>query len=242
MARRIALVLEYEGTAYAGFQRQANAPSVQAAVEEAIKGLTGSPVRLKGAGRTDAGVHAQGQVVVFDTLSTLPTERFRAGLNHYLPEDIAVTAVYDADEGFDPRRHAVARVYRYTLRTARARSPLRRRHVHQVEGDLDLAKMAEALAYVEGDRDFAPFAGVTGQGKSTRRHLYRAEVWREGAEVHIELEGSAFLPQQVRRIAGAVLRVGQERMTVDDFRALADGAHRGSARWVLPPRGSACVR
>ena len=115
MGRRVALVLEYEGTEYAGFQRQANAPTVQAALERALGDLTGQDVRVKGAGRTDAGVHATGQVVAFDTESVLPLERFHHGLNHYLPEDISVVDALGVSQAFDPRRNALARVYRYTL-------------------------------------------------------------------------------------------------------------------------------
>ena len=234
-------MLEYEGTAYAGFQSQANAPSVQTMVEQAIEALTGVRPRLRGAGRTDAGVHAIGQVAAFDTDSTLSVERVRGGLNAHLPDDIAVVAVYEAPEGFDPRRHALARVYRYTFQVGRARSPLRRRFVHAVTGPLDVAAMAQALAAIEGDHDYAAFAGAVEAGKSTRRRIARTAVWREGAEVHVEIEGSAFLPQQVRRTAGALLRVGTGAMTTQAFTALADDGRPGEARWVLPARGL-CLR
>lgn len=234
-------MLEYEGTAYAGFQSQANAPSVQARVEEAIEALTGAWSRLAGAGRTDAGVHALGQVAAFDTDSTLPMERVHGGLNAHLPEDIAVVTAWEAPEGFDPRRHAVARVYRYTFQVERARSPLRRRFVHEVRGPLDVSAMARALAAIEGSHDFAPFAGAVESGKSTRRRITRTAVWREGDEVHVEIEGNAFLPQQIRRTAGALLQVGTGAMTVEAFEALIEQGRPGEARWVLPARGL-CLR
>jgi tRNA pseudouridine38-40 synthase len=241
MARRIALVLEYEGTGYAGFQLQANAPSVQEQVELAVERLTGERPRLKGAGRTDAGVHALGQVGAFDTASTLPVERFQAGLNHFLPEDIAVVGAHEAPDGFDPRRHATARVYRYTLLERDVRSPLRRRFVHRVGKRVDLPAMAEALAYTEGERDFAPFSGAYPQEKSTVRRMLRTRAWRDGEEVHLELEGNAFLPQQVRRTIAAVLEVGLGRLSHTSFRALADCGQRGAAALVLPPTGL-CLR
>ncbi len=239
--RRICLVLEYEGTAYAGFQYQANAPSVQGTVERAVESLTGTWSRIAGAGRTDSGVHALGQVAAFDTESKLPVERVRQGLNHHLPDDIAVVTAHEAPGDFDPRRHALARVYRYTFLVGRARSPIRRRFVHDVGGPLATAAMASALAYVEGGRDFAPFAGALEEGRSTRRRIDRTAVWREGAEVHLEIEGDAFLPQQVRRMAGAVLAVGSGTMTMEAFEALADSGRPGAAERVLPARGL-CLR
>ncbi len=239
--RKVALVLEYDGTAYAGFQRQANAPSVQAAVEEAWRRLTGSSARLKAAGRTDAGVHATGQVVAFETTSALSTEALQGGLDHYLPSDIAVTAAYEVPAGFDPRRSALSRVYRYTLLSRRSRSPLRRRSAYLVGRPVDIATMQECLAYLEGVRDFAPFSGPVDEGASTIRRLFRTAVWREGDEVHLELEGNAFLPQQVRRTVGAVLRVGVGKETVQAFKAQADSGRRGATHWVVPPWGL-CLR
>ncbi len=243
MARRIALVLEYDGTAYAGFQLQPDAPSVQAEVERAAEHLTGARPRLKGAGRTDAGVHALGQVAAFDTESILGVERFQAGLNYYLPEDIAVVAACEAPPGFDPRRQATARAYRYTL-VESVRSPVRRRFAHVVGRQLDVSAMSQALAYLVGERDFAPFSGRLPDGKSTVRRMFRAEArrscgWQD--EVYLDLEANAFLPQQVRRTAAAVLEVGTGRMTTAAFKTLADSEKQGAAERVLPP-GGLCLR
>ena len=238
--RRVALVLEYEGTAYAGSQAQANAPTVQAEVERAVEALTGERRRLRLAGRTDAGAHAAGQVAAFDTHSDLPAARFRSGLNHHLPDDIAVVAAHDVTSYFDPRRDAVSRTYRYTFLERDARSPLRR-SVHVAGRKLDIDAMAGALAHLRGERDFAPFSGALAEDKSTVRRLYRAEVWRAGDEVHIEFEANAFLPQQVRRTAAAVLQVGLGKMTLSAFEALADSGTRGAAEQVLPAAGL-CLR
>ena len=245
MARRIALVLEYEGTAYAGFQLQSDAPSIQGEVEHAVERLTGERSRLHGAGRTDAGVHAIGQVAAFDTASRIALERFSTGLNHHLPEDIAVVAAYEVKPGFDPRRHAVARVYRYTYQEQLGRSPVRRRFVSEVGRVLDVPCMAEAVACLTGERDFAPFSGPLPAGRTTVRRMHRAEVWRAqeetGDEVHLELEANAFLPQQVRRTAACVLDVGLGKMTLAEFQGLVDSGRRGAAEHVLPPSGL-CLR
>lgn len=239
--RRIALVIEYEGTAYAGSQRQANAPSIQAAVEGAIASLTGHPARLHLAGRTDAGVHALGQVAAFDTASALAVDRFVRGLNYYLPQDIAAKAAYDVPASFDPRRHAASRVYRYSFGVSPGRSALRRAFVHHVRRPLDVSAMTRALACLEGTRDFAPFSGVLPAGRTTRRTMLRTLAWREGAETHLELEANAFLPQQVRRIAAAVLDIGLGRRTLAAFQALAATSRQGAATQILPANGL-CLR
>ncbi len=237
MTRRIALVLEYEGTAYAGSQAQAAVPTVQAALERALEALTGAACRASAAGRTDAGAHAAGAVVAFDTEADLSPQRIRDGANHHLPEDVAVVSAHEVEGTFDPRRHATSRVYRYTFSERAVRSPLRRRFVHPVGRTLDVEAMSQALAYLEGTRDFAPFSGALPAEKSTVRRMSRAQAWREGGEVHLELEANAFLPQQVRRTAAAVLRVGLGKMTLAAFEALADSAARGAAEQVLPAGG-----
>ena len=245
MARRIVLVLEYEGTAYSGFQLQRNAPSIQGEVEQAIERMTGDKTRLAGAGRTDAGGHAIGQVAAFDTESTIEVGRFETGLNHFLPDDIAVVRVWEAEKGFDPRRDAVARVYRYTFQERSGRSPLRRRFVHQVGKELDVTSMAASVVILKGERDFAPFCGPHPEEKSTVRRMRRAQVWRTeeatGSEVHVELEGNAFLPQQVRRTGAAALEVGMGIMSQEAFLELADSGIRGAQEQVLPPTGL-CLR
>jgi tRNA pseudouridine38-40 synthase len=241
MTRNIALVLEYDGTRYAGFQRQADTLTVQEELERAIKALTGQEARVKGAGRTDAGVHAAGQVVAFQTESQLEVERFHHGLNHYLPDDVAVVRAYEASGDFDPRRHATSRVYRYTMVVRRGKSPLRRAHVHIIGQWPDTDAMAKALGYLEGTRDFAPFSGDPGEGKSTIRRMDRTAVWYEGDTVYLEVEGNAFLPQQVRRMAAAVLNVGLGKLTQEDFETLAGSEKRGAVHWVLPPQGL-CLR
>jgi len=236
--RRIALVLEYDGTRYAGFQLQSSAPSIQGALEEAVERLSGESSRIYGAGRTDAGVHAVGQVVRFDTLSELAIERFLPGLNYYLPEDLAVRAASEAPADFDPRRHAIARVYRYALLESDARSPLRGRFAHHVGHTLDVAAMQTALEGLQGERDFAPYCGNLPDGGSTVRFMYRTQVWRQDVdEVLLELEANAYLHQQVRRITAAALQVGLGKTTLDEFTAVADSKFHGAAALVLPAKG-----
>ena len=237
MTRRIALVIEYDGTGYAGFQRQANAPSIQEELENAIESLTTVRATVRGAGRTDAGVHALAQVAVFDTESVLPTERVVAGLNHYLGEQIAVRAAYEAPQAFDPRRHATARVYRYRLLESGTLSPMRRGVTHRVGRRLDTEAMSLAAANLTGEHDFRAFSGPQPAGKTFVRRMARAAVFRYGDEVVVELEANAFLPQQVRRTAGALVAVGLGKLTESAFEQMIESGAQGAAETVLPARG-----
>ena len=178
-----------------------------------------------------------GQVVAFDTTSELSLEQFRRGLNHFLPDDIAVREAQEVDPTFDPRRNAISRVYWYTILRSGNRSPLLRRTAYRVEAPLDPMAMREALGYLEGVRDFAPFCGILGPAKSTVRQLFRTAVCEDGEMVRIELEGTAFLPQQVRRMVGTALQVGLRKQSLDQFKMLADSGVHGAAHRVLPPQG-----
>lgn len=237
MTRRIALVVEYEGTGYAGFQRQPRQPSVQEELENAIESLTTIRSVVRGAGRTDAGVHAVGQVAAFDTPSRLPIERIAAGLNHRLDERVAVRAAYDAPASFDPRRDAIARVYRYRLLDGAPPSPLRRRVTRRIPRKLDADAMQAAADCLPGERDFRAFSGPLPEGKTFIRRMTRAEARRVGDELLVELEANAFLPQQVRRTVGALVEVGAGKASVSDFERLANSGAQGAADKVLPACG-----
>ncbi|MGH2587962.1 MAG: tRNA pseudouridine(38-40) synthase TruA [Dehalococcoidia bacterium] len=235
--RRIALLLEYDGAAYGGSQRQRNAPSVQAALEEAIARLTGHSVRTAFAGRTDAGVHALGQVAAFDTEAAHTPEVWRRALNALLPEDIAVREAAAALAGFDPRRHARSRTYRYQIWNAPVRSPLWRRQAWHVRESLDVAGMSRAAAMLVGEHDFAAFGGSPGPGRSTRRRVLRAELRTRGPLLSFEIEGTAFLPHQVRRTAGALAEVGRGRLPPERFQEWLEAPEPSVAGPAAPPHG-----
>lgn len=239
--RRIALLLEYDGTAYSGSQYQDNGPSIQSELEASIERLTGANVRAAFAGRTDAGVHALGQVAAFDIESALRPHEFVRGLNHFLPDDVAVRSARDAERSFDPRRDARNRVYRYEIDTRPVRSPLLRNRAWHVGRSLDVQSMASAAHAIEGTHDFAAFAGAY-EG-STRRTLRRCEVRGDGCgRIALTMEAEAFLPHQVRRTAGPLVEVGLGRMTVDDVAALLESAAPSSAQPAAPACGLYLVR
>ena len=241
--RRLVLLLEYDGTAFAGSQLQPAVRTVQEVVEAALAQFTGRQKRIALAGRTDAGVHALGQVAALDIETAHAPEVVRDALNHFLPEDVAVRAVAEVAAGFDPRRHAVARTYRYRIQDGRVRAPLTRHRAWQVERPLDASAMAAALALlpVGVSRDWAAFSGAVPAGYPTVRTLLDTRVERCGPQaVQVMLEADGFLPHQVRLTVGALQRVGAGRLSLPEFAALVDGppASAGSA---APPQGLTLV-
>lgn len=229
------LVVEYDGTGYHGFQWQPNVPTVQAVLEEALARVSGQRVRVNAAGRTDAGVHALGQVVSCQLdWQREPADLMRA-LNAVLPEDVAIVAASWAEPGFHARFSACRRTYRYVILNRAAPSPLRRRYTFHVREPLDVAAMDEAARLLEGRRDLAVFTGPS--VRRTVRDVARARCWREGDTVLIEVEANAFLPHMMRYLVGALIAIGRGRRTVADLaRAVATGA-RGSLGPAAPPHG-----
>ena len=235
---RLALVVEYEGTEYRGFQYQRNPPTIQEELEKAIERFPGETVRVKGAGRTDAGVHARGQVVAFDTDSDHPTETVTAALNFHLPEDIAVRSTYRVHAGFDPRRHALSRTYVYTIVNAPTRAPLMRRTSHHIVEPLDVRTMRNAAEMFVGRRDFSRFAAaLEDREASTVREVFEAEIAQSGDVVRFRVRGSSFLPHQVRRMAGILVETGQGKRTPSDIENMLEGQNGDTVAHSLPPSG-----
>jgi tRNA pseudouridine38-40 synthase len=237
------LVVEYDGTNYYGSQWQTGLPTIQGEIEKALQKLTGESIRVAMAGRTDAGVHARGQVVSFRTGSTLSAETFINGLNYYLPRDIAAKSAYIAGDSFDVRRSAVSRQYRYSILNSPTRSPLREPFACRIAGTLDVAAMNRACRTLIGEHDFASFAsGVGGEVKSTMRRVYRAEVTRDGDLVVLNVVANAFVRHQIRSTAGCLVRIGLGRMSQDEFCSIIEAKRPGLAGPALPACGLCLVR
>ena len=239
--RRIVFRIQYDGAAFAGSQWQPAQPTVQGALEEAVEALTGRPHRVTLAGRTDAGVHAVGQVAALSTTSGLPLERWQGGLNHALPPGVAVQAVREAPAGFDPRRWAIDRTYRYDVRVASTPQPLWRRRAWVVRGPLNEQRMAEALALLLGRHDFAAFAGRPARG-GTERTLYAVRLQPQGGIWRFWVRADAFLPHQIRRTVGQLVEVGRGRATLEDVRRLLAEPESGQAGPAAPAQGLTLVR
>ena len=239
--RRIALLLEYDGTGYRGSQLQHNGPSIQSELEAAINNLTTRPARVAFAGRTDAGVHALGQVAAFDTEATIPVAEIVRGLNHFLPEDVVVRAAKDVSLTFDPRGDAVARGYRYRIDNRPQRPALDRNRVWHEPRALDMTAMRRGASLLAGKHDFAAFTPPT--DKPTQRTMARCVVRGElRSEIVVEVEARSFLTHQVRRMVGPLVEVGLGRMTVAELGALLDEAVPSSAGPAAPAAGLYLVR
>jgi len=240
---RMALVVEYDGTNYYGSQWQTGVPTIQSEIERALFGLTGETIRVAMASRTDAGVHAQGQVVSFLTGSALSRETFVSGLNYYLPQDIAIKSARAVKDSFDVRRTAVSRQYRYSILNTQTRSPLREAFTHRVSGVMDIDAMNRACQALVGEHDLASFAsGIGDEGESTVRRVYQAEVVRKGDLVVFNTMANAFVRHQVRSTAGCLVDIGLGRMSLDEFYSIIEAKQPGLAGPTLPACGLCLVR
>lgn len=233
---RVRAIVAYDGTDYSGFQKQANAPTVQAALEAALAQIGQEGVTVLGAGRTDAGVHALGQVIAFDTSWAHGLETLLRAMNAVLPADIAVRAIEEASPDFHPRYDARSRCYRYMVYNAPVRCPLARRYSLHVSVPLDVAAMQRAAQLLVGTHDFASF-GQPPEGESTVRTVFRAELQDAAPWLTFEIEANAFLYRMVRSIVGTLLQVGQGALSVEDFAAVLDSRDRSQAGPTAPPHG-----
>ena len=223
--RRIHLIVEYDGTNYAGWQRQSNAMTVQEKLEIAIRKLTGETVNVSGASRTDAGVHALGQSAHFDTESRIPADKFSFALNTMLPPDIRVTRSEEADSEFHSRFSGKGKRYRYLIHAAPHASALGRLTRAHVIYPLDVEKMRAEASDLVGTHDFAAFAASGSVVKDTVRTIWRAEIAQNGPEIELTVEGSGFLYNMVRIIAGTLIGVGSGKLEPGAFkRAIASGS------------------
>nr|WP_122012826.1 tRNA pseudouridine(38-40) synthase TruA [Maliibacterium massiliense] len=225
---RIKLVLEYDGTAYAGWQLQKNAPTVQLRLEQALEKCTGAFTRVTGASRTDAGVHAAGQVAHFDTESAIPPEKFSYALNTLLPPDIRVRASMRAPDGFHARFWASGKRYQYLIYNDLHASALLRCRTWHVYQQLDIQAMRAAARLLEGTHDFAPFCAAGSVAKTTTRTLQKVRVYAPQPHiVAIDVAGTAFLYNMVRIIAGTLAGIGAGKLAPDVIaRMFATGDRR----------------
>ena len=238
MTKKMALIVEYDGTRYHGFQLQAKLPTVQKEMEKALRKLTGERTRVMAASRTDAGVHAVGQVAGFRTGSQLPEATFVSGLNHYLPDDIAVKAAYQVADSFDVRRDAVSREYNYYILNSLTRSPMREDFTCLVTEQLDIKAINGACQSLIGEHDFASFTTADGvRMRKTIRTVYSAGAAATGDLVIFNMVANSFLPHQVRNTVGALIRVGLSRMGVAQFYSIAEEKTPGLAGPSAPANG-----
>jgi tRNA pseudouridine38-40 synthase len=238
--RVIKLTLEYDGTAYAGWQLQPEVATVQGAVEEALGKILKEPTRLHGAGRTDAGVHAAGQVAHFETASAMTPLEFERALNSLLPDDVRVVAAEEAPPGFHARYSARARTYRYAV--SFVDSVFTRRHALYVPGPLDAAAMRRAAALLVGEHDFAAFGNLSDDYDTTVRRLTEARVEETLNGLEFYLTADAFLYKMVRNVVGTLLRVGRGELAPEEAGRLLAAKDRAALGPPAPPEGLTLLR
>ncbi len=235
---RYKLTLEYDGGPYAGWQRQENAPSVQEVLEKAAEKLDGAPVAVQGAGRTDSGVHALGQVAHLDLGKDLAEDKVRDALNFHLkPNPVAVLAAERVDAEFHARFSAVKRHYLYRIIDRRQPLTLDRGQVWRVPRPLDAGAMHQAAQALVGTHDFTTFRDAQCQADSPVKSIDTVSVSRYGEEVQLVISAISFLHRQVRSITGSLVEVGVGKWTPKDFKAVLDAADRSRCGPVAPPDG-----
>jgi len=243
--RVIKMTLAYEGTAFAGWQRQPGARTVQDALEQSLAAIENGPVAVVAAGRTDAGVHARAQVVSAEVRNRLPGPVLLRALNVRLPEDVRVTAVEDAAPDFNARRHARAKVYHYTMAVGGDPGPFVRRLVWHIPQTLDVAAMATAAALLTGEHDFAAFQAAGGDVKTSVRRLLRSGlVDAPGSPryLHYQVMGTGFLRHMVRNIVGTLVDIGRHRWPPEEILAILQSRSRQRAGATAPAQGLVLVK
>lgn len=238
------LILEYNGTDYVGWQRQPNEASIQASLEEAVFKFSGEHVRVKGAGRTDAGVHALGQVAdITLTKGQWRTDKVRDAINHYLkPQPISILNCEEVDDDFSARFAAVRRHYLYRLADRRPPLTLTRGRAWWWPVKLDIDAMADAAEVLVGRHDFTTFRSTSCQAKSPVRDVEAIDLERVGDEIHIKVLARSFLHNQVRSFVGSLKLVGEGRWTKADVQDALDARERTACGPIAPPEGLYLVR
>jgi tRNA pseudouridine38-40 synthase len=232
------LILEYDGTNYSGWQLQSGQDSIQARLEAALAQIFGTALRVHGAGRTDAGVHALGQVAAFRAPRSFDSSELQRALNAILPPDIVVREASVVSDDFDPRRSARSRVYEYRLLTRATRSAFEYRYAWLIREPLDLDAMNRAAPRFLGEHDFAAMRSVGSEEKTTIRRVYKSVWYRDGDERLIyRVEATAFLRHMVRTMVGLMVAVGMHRLPDGEVTAILESRDRSRAPAAVPPCG-----
>lgn len=236
-SRRIRLTVAYDGTNYHGWQLQPNGITIESELNRCLSQILGEDILVTGASRTDSGVHALGNVAIFDTCARMPADKVAYALNQRLPEDIRIQKSEQVPFNWHPRRCVSRKTYEYKIYRAEFPLPQRRLYSLFTYHDLDVQRMREAAACLEGEHDFKSFCQVNAQVESTVRTIYSITIWEEGKELTIRVCGSGFLYNMVRIITGTLLEVGRGRLSAKDILTILDQKDRSSAGPTAPAHG-----
>lgn len=235
--KRVRLIVAYDGTNYHGWQLQNNGITIESELNRCLSELLREPIAVIGASRTDAGVHALGNVAVFDTVNRMPAEKISYALNARLPEDIRVQRSEEVAPDWHPRHVESRKTYEYRIYRGEFPMPVKRLYSLFTYHKLDVARMQEAAGYLEGAHDFKSFCQVGAQVESTVRTIYRVEVREEASDIVIRVCGNGFLYNMVRIIVGTLLEVGQGKRAPEDMRSILEARNRQAAGPTAPAHG-----
>lgn len=240
--KRVRLTVAYDGTNYHGWQVQDNGITIEGELNRCLTGLLGEPVKVIGASRTDAGVHALGNIAIFDTASPMPAEKISYALNQWLPEDIRIQRSEKVDADWHPRHCESRKTYEYRIYCSEFPMPVKRLYSYFTYWSLDVNRMREAAAYLEGEHDFKSFCQTGAQVESTVRTIYSAEVEEQGTDIVIRVCGNGFLYNMVRIIAGTLMEAGRGRIQPEDMADILEAADRAAAGPTAPAQGLTLVK
>ena len=235
--RNIKLTIEYDGKDFNGWQKQPNKLNIQGTIEQAIKNITGEDVELNASGRTDAGVHALGQVANFKTNSEIPIEKFAIAINSKLKKSIVIKKAEEVDERFHSRLNCKRKTYRYIINNSSEGTAIYRYLETHIPQKLDVKKMEQALKYFEGEHDFKAFKASGTSSKSSVRTIYKTQIYKKEDRIIIELTGNGFLYNMVRIIAGTLVDVGLGKIEPQQIENIIKEKKRENAGKTLPPNG-----
>ena len=236
--RNIKLTIEYDGKDFNGWQKQPNKLNIQGTIEQAIERITGKKVDLNASGRTDAGVHAYGQVANFKTNSNIPIEKIPIAINSNIKKSIVIKSAEEVEERFHSRLNCKRKTYRYVINNSKYGTAIYRNLETHIPQKLNVEKMKQAVKYFEGEHDFKAFKASGTSSKSSVRTIYKAEIIeKENERIYIELTGNGFLYNMVRIIAGTLVEVGLEKIEPEDIKEIIKSKKRENAGKTLPPQG-----
>ena len=235
--RNIKLTIEYDGKDFNGWQKQPNKLNIQGEIEKAIERITGEEVELNASGRTDAGVHALGQVANFKTNSNIPIEKIPIALNTNLKKSIRILKAEEVEERFHSRLSCKEKTYRYVINNSEYGTAIYRNMEYCFPQKLDVEAMQKAAKYFEGEHDFKAFKASGTSSKSSVRTIFKAEVIKQGEKIYIELTGNGFLYNMVRIISGTLLEVGMGKIKPEEIPEIIELKDRLKAGKTLPPQG-----
>jgi len=234
---RIKMIIEYDGSNYHGFQRQDNAHSIQAEIEQQICKLTGEPITICSAGRTDAGVHARGQVIAFNTSATIPAAKWTPALNTFLPADIRVLSSSKADNNFHPQIHAVSKRYAYYIFRQKPGAVFYRQYAYCNREPLETTPMSQACELIKGRHNFQAFCASGSSAKTFERTVIDCTIKETRSFLRLDIEADGFLYNMVRIIMGTLLEVGRNRISAEEVAQIIHSRDRVRAGPTVPAQG-----